>query len=157
MESEEFAMTDPDQSPAEALEAIRRSRDVVREAVRDPRGATRYTLIYSTLAAIAVGGQILPTPLNVLCSSGAAIGLALLYRGWTERTGVQISGVSPKRARWVAWGLGAVLIALMLVAIWAGWNHHLWIGLPLVAVAFVAAWIGSQLWTKVFLAETADR
>jgi len=150
-------MTDPDQSPVEALEAIRKSREAVREAVRDPKGSTRYTLIYSTLAAVAVGGQILPAPFNILCSSGGAIGMALLYKGWADRTGVQISGVSPKKARWVAWGLGAVLVSLMLVAIWAGWHDQLWIGLPLTVVAFVAAWVGSRLWTKVFLAETRDR
>lgn len=157
MESENLAMTDPQQSPAEALEAIRKSREAVREAVRDPKGSTRYTLIYSTLAAVAVGGQILPSPFNVLCSCGGALGLALLYKGWTERTGVQISGVSPKRARWVAWGLGAVLVGLMLVAIWAGWHDQLWIGLPVTVLAFVAAWIGTRLWTRVFLAETADK
>ncbi|CAN5353097.1 hypothetical protein BH09PSE1_BH09PSE1_27960 [soil metagenome] len=150
-------MTEPEQTPAQALEAIRQSRNQVRETVRDQKGASRYALIYSAIAAVMVGGQVLSMPLNVLCSAGGAVALALLARSWSQRTGVWVSGVTPGKARWVAIGLGALMLALMLAAVWAGQAGRLWAGLPLGALAFFLAWGGSVLWVRVFLAETRDR
>lgn len=150
-------MTDPQQTPAQALEAIRQSRNLVREAVRDGKRGFRYALKYSGILAVMVGGQALPMPLNVLCSTLGALALALLARAWSRRTGVWISGVSPRRARWVALGMGVVLVGLMFVALWAGHEGHRWFGVPLGALAFGAGMVGSWLWTKVFLAETSDQ
>ena len=150
-------MTEPQQTPAEALEAIRQSRATVREAVRDQKGAARFALIYSSIAAVMVGGQVFSAPFNVFCSAGGAVAFGLLARSWSQRTGVWISGVTPKKARWVAFGLGAVMLALMLIAVWAGRSGHLWAGLPLAAAGFGSAWGGSALWMKVFLAETCDQ
>lgn len=147
-------MTDPQQTPAEALEAIRKSRTVVAGAVA--HNSKTYTLIYSSIAAVMVAGQVLPFPLNVLASTGGAVSFALLARKWAQKTGVFVSGVTPKRARWVAFGLGAVFVVLMLSAVWAGRAHREWLGIPLGVVAFLLAGAGSRLWLRVFLAETRD-
>lgn len=148
-------MTDPQQTPAEALEAIRKSRTVVAGAVA--HNSKTYDLIYSSIAAVMVAGQVLPFPLNVLASTGGAVAFAVLARKWAQKTGVFVSGVTPKRARWVAFGMGAVFVVMMLAALWAGRTHRLWMGIPLGVVAFLLAGVGSRLWLRVFQAETRDR
>lgn len=137
------------------LAEVRRSQDAVRSRVA--QGSWRYDLIYSTIAAVMVGGQVAPMPFNVLASAGGAVAFVLLWRSWSEKAGVSITGYSPKRARWVAIALGGVFVALMLTALDAGQRGETWWAVPLGAIAFVAALVFSRLWTKVYLAETARR
>lgn len=148
-------MTDPQQTPAEALASIRESRTVVANAMA--HNSKTYTLIYSSIAAVMVAGQVLPFPINVVASTGGAVAFAFLARKWAQKTGVFVSGVKPKRARWVSFGLGAVFLVLMLAGVWAGRVHHEWMGIPLGVVAFLLAGAGSRLWLRVFLAETRDQ
>lgn len=143
-------------TPAEALDLIRKSRDAVRASVSDGKAGLRYALIYSAIAGVMVGGQVLDAPLNVLCSAGGALGFGLLAKAWSDRTGIWISGVSPRRARWVAIGLGAVILVLMLVGVHFGRQQQVWVGIPLGLAAFAVAMAGSWLWLKVFLAETRE-
>ncbi len=151
-------MTDPQQTPTpgpvEALEAIRQSRASV--ADRMGKASWTYDLIYSSITAVMVAGQVAPLPFNVLASAGGACAFALLARKWAQRTGVFVSGVTPKRARWVAFGVGGVVVVLMLDALWAGRVHHEWMAIPLGLVGFVTALIGSRLWMRVFRAEIQD-
>ncbi len=42
-------------------------------------------------------GQVLPFPLNVVASTGGAVAFAVLARKWAQKTGVFVSGVTPKR------------------------------------------------------------
>lgn len=148
-------MPQDDQSNEQMLAEIRRSQDAVRERVS--QGSWRYDLTYSAIAAVMVGGQAAPMPFNVLASAGGAIGFALLWRNWVEKTGVSITGYSPRSARWVAISLAVVLVALMLVGLYASRRgEYLW-ALPLAAVAFIAAYVFSHLWTKVYQAETRRR
>jgi hypothetical protein len=148
-------MTEPQQqTPAEALEAIRQSRAVVADKVA--HNSRTYDLIYSSIAAVMVGGQVAPFPLNVLASTGACVGFVVLARKWAQKNGVFVSGVTPKRARWVAVGLGAVFVVLMLASVWSGQAGKAWLGIPLGVVAFLLAGAGSRLWLRVFRAETQD-
>lgn len=147
-------MTDPEQTPAEALETIRKSREAVGAAVS--QSSRKYDLIYSTIAALMVAGQVLPMPLNIFASTGGAVAFALLARKWADKTGVFVNGMSPKRARWVAFGLGGIFVVLMLAAMWFGRTDRAWLGIPLGLAAFVLAWAGSRLWGRVFRAETRD-
>lgn len=152
-------MTDPEHNttPAEALAAIQRSRRDVQRKVA--AGSWRYDLSYSAICAMMVGTQVLDMPLNTL---GVAIGvllLAVLFRREADRLGVSITGLSPRRARWVAIGLGLVLLPLMLLAIQL--NHRASPGVPvalgaaaLMAVAFIVCLIGSRLWLRVYRRET---
>ena len=137
------------------LAEIRRSQEAVRSRIA--KSSWRYDLIYSTVAAVMVGGQAAPLPFNVLASGGGALAFALLWRSWAEKSGVSITGLSPKRARWVALSLGAVFAVLMLAALDAGRNGEpLW-ALPLAAIGFVAALAFSRLWLRVYAAETGGR
>ncbi|KQY91283.1 hypothetical protein [Brevundimonas sp. Root1423] len=146
-----------DPTPAEALAAIQRSQQDIQRKVA--AGSWRYDIGYSAICAMMVGTQALDLPLNTL---GVAVGvllLTVLFRREANRLGVSITGMSPRRARWVAIGLGMVLIPLMVLAILL--NHFATSGVmlalgaaALMAVAFVFCLIGSRLWLRVYRRET---
>lgn len=152
-------MTDAEQTPdpAEALAAIKRSQDDVHRRVA--AGSWRYDLTYSALCAGMVGSQVLDAPLNTLGVALGVIGLAVLFRREANRLGVSITGLSPRRARWVAIGLGMVLLPLMLAAIILNARVESPVTLALgaaglMAAAFALCLIGSRLWLRVYRRET---
>lgn len=147
-------MIEHEQTPAEALEAIRKSRAAVGEAVS--QNSRTYDLIYSSIAGLMVAGQAMPMPINILSSAGACVAFALLARKWAQKTGVFVNGMTPRRARWVAFGLGGVFVVLMLASMYFGRTDRAWLGIPLGVVAFLLAGAGSRLWGRVFRAETRD-
>lgn len=146
-----------DPTPAEALAVIQRSQKEVQRTVA--AGSWRYDLGYSAICAMMVGTQALDMPQNTL---GIAIGvllLAVLFRREADRLGVSITGLSPRRARWVAIGLGMVLLPLMLLAIRlndvATSGFILALGAAaLMATAFTFCLLGSRLWLRVYRRET---
>lgn len=147
---------DNNTNPAEALAALKRSqRDVHRKV---GAGSWRYDLSYSAICAMMVGTQALDMPLNTVGVATGVLLLAVLFRREADRLGVSITGLSPRRARWVAIGLGMVLIPLMVLAILL--NHFATSGLllalgaaALMAVAFVFCLVGSRLWLRVYRRE----
>ena len=148
-------MSQEPQNHEQMLAEVRRSQDAVRDRVA--QGSWRYDLLYSSVAAVMVAGQAAPMPFNILASTGSAIAFAPMWRNWSDKAGVSITGYSPKRARWIAIGMATVFVGLMLTALYCGrTGQPIW-ALPLGAVAFVAAMVGSRLWMKVYLAETARR
>lgn len=155
MESELAPMNDH-RSPAEALDLIRKSGNAVRAAVSDGKAALHDALIYSAIVGVMVGGQAFDLPFNVFCSAGGVVGLGLLAKAWSDRTGIWISGVSPRRARWVAIGLGAVLLVLTLVGLHFGRQQQILAGIPVGIAAFAIAMAGSWLWIRAFLAKTRE-
>ena len=146
-----------DPTPAEALAAIQRSQQDIQRKVA--AGSWRYDIGYSAICAMMVGTQALDMPLSTL---GVAVGvllLTVLFRREANRLGVSITGLSPRRARWVAIGLGMVLIPLMVLAILL--NHFATSGVMLalgaavlMATAFIFCLIGSRLWLRVYRRET---
>lgn len=150
-------MTDDQPTPAEALAAIRDSRRTVQRRIA--AGSWRYDLSYSAILAMMVGSQTLDMPMNTL---GVAIGvllLAVLFRREADRLGVSITGLSPRRARWVAIGLGLAVLPLMLAAIAAGRLIDDGAALALVALGLMIATFGlalaaSRLWLRVYRRET---
>jgi len=146
-----------DPTPAEALAAIQRSQQDIQRKVA--AGSWRYDIGYSAICAMMVGTQALDMPLSTL---GVAVGvllLTVLFRREANRLGVSITGLSPRRARWVAIGLGMVLIPLMVLAILL--NHFATSGVmlalgaaALMATAFIFCLIGSRLWLRVYRRET---
>lgn len=147
-------MTDP-QDPAEALAAIQASRKVVHDRVAT--GGWRYDLTYSALVAGMVGGQALDTPYNITATTLGLAGLVLIFQAETRRTGLKITGVSPRYARWVAVSIGliaaAVIVGLAVVRRTMPEAPHLLIGGVAAAVAFVVALVGSRVWRRVYRAE----
>lgn len=150
-------MTQPENNdPAAALAAIRQSQAVVHDKVA--QGSLRYDLTYSAIAAVMVGGQAAPLPFNVLASGGGALALALLMRSWTQKNGVMVMGTTPKKARWVAYGVGALFLILMGLSLYAGRRGDMiWAPFALAAIAFVCALALSRLWFRVYRAETAAK
>lgn len=148
-------MSDRDQqSPQEALESIRATRATVYRQM--DKWPVWYDLAYGGATGIMVGGQALPTIYGAACT---AIGLCLLVvmvRKWTDRTGFWVDGYSPKRARWVAFGLAGVLVALIIGAVSLRENGPLWTPLAFGLAAGVLAIIGSRIWTRVYVAETKE-
>lgn len=142
-------------TPTEALAAIARSRRAVHDRVVG-RG-WRYDLTYAAIMAGMVGGQALDNPFNVSASTLGLLALVLLFQDEARRTGVRVTGVSPKHARWVAIGIGIVAAALIVgVAIVRRQLPQFDVGVLAAstgAVAFLVALIGSRVWRRVYRAE----
>ena len=146
-----------DPTPAEALEAIRQSRAAAERQVA--RGSWRYDLTYSALVAGMVGSQALDMPYSTLVIAGGVLALAVLFRRYSDRLGVSVTGMTPRRARWVAIGLGMALLPLILAAIVLNYREpplqvHLLGTAGLIVTAFVVALVGSRLWLRVYRRET---
>ena len=144
-------MTD-DQSTEDALKSIHNAQAAAGD--RFSRDTWSYDLPYSLFAALFVGGLSLSGPLNVIVpvlAGGALVGLAW---GWARKHGVWISGTTPRRARWVAAGLGifiAVLAAAALVARLEGGGGV--VSLLVAIAAFIVALVGSRVWRAVYRRE----
>lgn len=148
-------MSDDGNDHDQALAAIRRSQEAVRQRVT--RGSWLYDLSYSAIAAVMVAGQALPIPFNVLASVGGAVCLALLWKRWSDKNGVSVTGLSPRRARWAALLVGLLLGALMVGALYLGHTDQAPWALALGAAAFVIALVLSRLWMRLYLAEGEAR
>ena len=145
-------MTDP-KTAAEALEAVRQSRAAVAE--RMSVSSLAYDLAYSGLVGGMIAAWALPRPWQILVIISCAGLTGLLARRWARARGVFVSGLTPPRARWVAIGLGVILVGLMLFAVRLsgepGGNPKI---LGLAAIAAAVAFVASRLWLKVFRRET---
>lgn len=147
-------MTDPS-DPAEALASIRSARESV-----EARVATKgwsYDVRYAAVVAAMIGSQALPTGVSVLAIGLCIVVLGLMFRAETQRMGVLLLGTTPRRARWVAFGLGGIMLVTMLAVVYV---KHSRPDLPLVpitaaimAVAFVLSLGASRLWRRVYRAE----
>lgn len=146
-------MTDPHSDPAEALASIRQSRSAVHARVS--AGSWTYDIVYSLLVGTIVAGVALPLVGFLIVDAVCCTALALLAIWWARRNGVWISGVSPRRARWVAIGLGFVFAGLILTALLLKLELGLaWAPLALGVLAAVLALAASRLWLRVYRAET---
>lgn len=148
-------MTDDHQTPTEALAAIEASRRAVHDRVAT--GGWRYDITYSVIAAGMVAGQAFDNPWNVLASTLGVIGLMVIFRKESQRTGLKLTGVSPKWARWVAIGIG-LLFAACIVGLALLRRERPDLPVELIAgvtaaAMFVVALIGSRLWRRVYRAE----
>lgn len=146
-------MSDPssDFDPQTALDLVHTARADVAERVN--RIGVVYDLAYAALAGGMVAAQALPLPFNTLGIAVGIAGLGLLAQQWAKRTGVWVSGVSPKRARWVAIALGVIMAIAMFGLTYAGRVGLAWVALPVGAMSAVAAYVFSRLWRRVWLRE----
>ncbi len=144
-------MTD-DQSAENALKSIRTVQATAGD--RFSRDTWSYDLLYSLFAAALVGGLGLPGPFDLLVPVLAGGALGGLAWGWARKHGVWISGTTPRRARWVAAGLGVVVALLAMAAIFARIEGGgVVFSLAAAVAAFVAALVGSRLWRAVYRRE----
>lgn len=126
----------------DALVAIAETRKRAIET-RYPIG---YDLIYGIICAALVAGQGLSQPWSMLVLVGSLVSLALLVRWWRDRCGWWVSGYSPKRARWVAYGLVAVFMSLIGLSLYGRFAGPDWLFLVSGALGFVSAVAGGRLW-----------
>lgn len=143
-----------DTTPAEALEAIARSRQAVQERVA--AGGWRYDLLYSAIVAGMVGSQVLDGPFNVVGMTLGVLALVVMFQAETRRIGVRVTGVSPRQARWVAIALGVVMAAVMFAVVALKYRTATPTGLlaaGAMAIGFVVALVGSRVWRRVYRAE----
>ena len=148
----ENRMTDPS-NPKDALAAIHAARAGVPGEMRYPPS---YDLAYGLACGLMVAGQGLAQPWSILALVVSLAGLALMVRWWKKRVGWWVSGYSPKRARWVAFALVAVLIALMGVSLWGKDSGIVWMPLATGAAGFFAAILGGRLWMHVWKRELVE-
>jgi hypothetical protein len=141
--------------PAASLAAIQASRKAVHDRVASD--GWRYDLTYAALAAGMVGSQALDNPFNMSGLTLGILGMVVLFQTEARRTGLRVTGVSPRRARWVAIGLGLVMAAVMLGMMWIKRRDDgqslVLITTAAIAVAFAVALIGSRIWRRVYRAE----
>lgn len=148
-------MTDQHQSreahsASEALAAIREARGVVAADMKYPLA---YDLVYGLVCGGLVAGQGLPQPWSVLMLVACLIGLALMVHSWRKRFGFWVNGYSPKNARWIAIGLAACFVGLIIVTIAGKAAGLWWISLATGSLGFVLAIAGSRLWMAVWRRE----
>lgn len=145
-------MTDNEPYAADALDSIRTTQSALADRVS--RGGWLYDTAYSVLVAVMVGSMALPQPTSWIAFSVAMLLLVVLMRVWSNHYGVSLSGISPRRARWVAWGMAPVYVGLMLVNLIGadkGWG--VWVPIVTTAAGLVAAFAGSRLWRVVYRRE----
>lgn len=149
-------MSDPD--PAEALASIKAAREAV--GARVGAKGWSYDLPYAAIVSVMVGAQALPTGVNVLVAGLCVGALVGMFRNQSRRMGLRMLGTSPRRARWVAFGLGGVLLAAMLAVVYVKHSRPDLPLTPIVAVVmaavFVLALCASRLWRRVFRAEMRE-
>lgn len=145
---------DPAFDPALALAAVHGTRADLADRLRLAR--RRYTIIFTALVGFAVGSQALPPPFNVLGSGLTSISLAWLCRMYVRKTGVWVSGVTPRRARWAALTLGLVVgLCCVFTFIMARQGQPL-AGLPAAAISMVVAAICKSWWWRLYQLDLLD-
>lgn len=137
-----------------ALEAARQARASLIERMNKP---SWYSSVYGLLMGAMIAAQALDQPWSLLVVAGSSLVLALIFRNWVRQSGMKVYGFTPRRARWVAFGLGAVLLPLGLAAVYFKFALQQW--QPVLALAVLgaaAAYGGSKLWHKVYAAEVRE-
>lgn len=141
-------------TPEEALAAIKAARG---EVGRSLDYHPMWDVVGGIPVAIMVGGQGLPPPWSTLTVVFGILGVVWSMNAWKARFGWWVNGYSPKKARWVAFGLLALLVPLMLVGLWTSLGDGPW-WLPLVTA--VISWaimaVGSRVWMKVYRKEVDE-
>jgi len=142
---------DPD--PHEALASIKAAREGLARPIDYPVG---YDLLYGAVCGLLVAAPGAPQPWSFALLPIAMAGLALMVMSWRKTYGWWVSGYSPKRARWVAFGLGAVFVGLILLSLHGRGAGPDWLFLVSGGLGFVAAIAGSRLWMRVWRRELAE-
>ncbi|MBX9460023.1 MAG: hypothetical protein KL785_01585 [Brevundimonas sp.] len=142
-----------DPSPHEALASIKAAREGLAPPTDYPIG---YDLLYGGICALLVAGPGAPQPWSFALLPIAMAGLALMVVSWRKKYGWWVSGYSPKRARWVAFGMGAVFVGLILLSLHGRGAGPDWLFLVSGALGFVAAIAGSRLWLRVWRKDLAE-
>lgn len=146
-------MSQDQQTPQEALASIRATRASVAPAMSYP---VAYDLAYGAVCGLLVAGQGMPQPWSLLVLPVALGGLAVMVMWWRRKFGWWVSGYSPKRARWAAFGLLAVFLCLIGLSLYGRFVGPWWLFMVSGALGFIAAIVGSRVWLAVWRRELAE-
>lgn len=144
-------MQDPD--PQEALASIQAARNSLGHTMNYP---VWYDALYGGVCGLLVAGQGMPQPWSFIVLPIALGGLAAMVMSWRKRFGWWVSGYSPKRARWIAFGLAAVFLGLIGLSLYGRYVGPWWLFIVSGAIGFVVSIIGSRLWMRVWRKELAE-
>ena len=142
---------DPD--PREALASIQAARSGVAPSTDYP---IVYDLFYGAVCGLLVAGQGMPQPWSFIVLPIALGGLAVMIMWWRKKMGWWVSGYSPKRARWVAYGMLAVFLGLIGLSLYGRYVGPHWLFMVSGALGFIAAIAGSRLWLSVWRKELVE-
>lgn len=138
-----------EQNPIDALNAIKAARE--QALAKMDYWPWWYDAGYALACGLLVAGQGVPNPYSLICMAVALGVMLVIMRKWKAETGVWVNGYSPKRARWAAFGLGVVLMALMAVSIHFGrLNETYWVPVVCGLVAAVLGCAGMRVWMKLY-------
>lgn len=144
-----------DQNPLEALEAIKAARQQALAQV--DYWPWWYDAGYAAACGLLVMGQGLGTGIGMASSAVALALLIIIMRRWQSETGVWVNGYGPKRARWVAFSLAALLLVLMGISIWFGRVQGIvWVPVLNGVIAAVLGVIGMRVWMAFYRKDVAD-
>lgn len=143
---------------AGALEAL----NSIRETRENTLGKMEYwpwwyDAGYAISCALLVAGQGLGTGIGMACTAIALAVLIIIMRKWQADTGVWVNGYTPKRARWAAMALAALLIGLMGISIWFGRVQGVvWVPFVAGAIGAVMGLVGMRVWMRLYRKDVKD-
>lgn len=138
--------------PTDALALAKGARE--RVAMRASASPVWYAPLYGLLCGALVMGGGLERPVGIAIVLVSIVGLGLLYRIWTNISGLSVNGYRSGRTRTIAILLGAALVLLMLAGLIARTRLGLgWAPVAAGAVAAVVAAFASHAWDRAWLAE----
>lgn len=149
MESEVAMTNEP--NPQDALAEIAAARASLGQELNYPFA---YDLAYGGILALMVGGAGLQSPWSTITLGISLTALVLMVQWWRKRVGWWVNGFSPPRARWVAFGLMGVVLALMGLSFWPRFGDGpLWVAFVAGGLAGLAGIIGGRIWMAVYRQE----
>ena len=100
--------------PRAALALAERTRERMAERAATP---IWYAPLYGICCGLIVAGGGLPQPWGGLIVAVGTVSVALLYRRWTQSSGLTVYGYRAGTTRVIAIGLAIAMVALMLAGL----------------------------------------
>lgn len=110
-----------------------------------------YDAGYALACGLLVAGPGFSTTISMACVAVAIAILVTIMRVWQDRTGVWVNGYTPRRARWAAFGLAAILVGLIGGNLWFGRVQGVvWVPLASGLVAAALGVVGMRIWMRLY-------